>query len=76
MFSEFLQSEIDDIEHQAAFTKEQQAVFDELRKDENKDSVIMKQLGMSRNHYYKVKKIVALKVLKIMARIDDNGKTK
>lgn len=76
MFSEFLQSEIDDIEHQAAFTKEQKAVFDELRKDENKDSVIMKQLGMSRNHYYKIKKVVAFKVLKIMARIDEQTKTK
>lgn len=76
MFSEFLQSEIDDIEHQAAFTKEQQAIFNELRKEENKDSVIMKQLGMSRNHYYKVKKVVALKVLKIMARIDEQTKTK
>lgn len=76
MFSEFLQSEIDDIERQAAFTKEQQEIFNELRKEENKDSVIMKQLGMSRNHYYKVKKVVALKVLKIMARIDDQTKTK
>lgn len=73
MFGEFLQWEIDEIERQAAFTKEQRLIFCELRKCEDKDSVIMHRLHMSRNHYYKTKKEVALKVLKIMERIDKNG---
>lgn len=50
----------------ANFTDTQQAIFNAMNKDYIYDISVMQNLGMSKNHYYSIKKITADKVERIV----------
>ena len=68
MFECLLQKEIDEIIEKAAFTHDQKQVFNALVYNELNDKGIIQMLNMERHKYYKVKKQVLDKVLRIIEK--------
>lgn len=68
MLDNLLQSEIDDIVSKAAFNYDQKKVFDALVYAEMNDKGIIQQLHYDRHKYYKIKKQVMTKVLRIIEK--------
>lgn len=50
----------------ANFTEAQQVIFDAMNKDYMYDLAVMQHLGIPANHYYKIKRITADKVERIV----------
>lgn len=67
--SEFVQAEYEKIVALARFTDEQRGIFDLLNEDKLNDEGIMLKMNLSRKRYYKVKKIVLQKVIKILPNL-------
>ena len=63
---EFTRREIEYINSEAAWTEEQSAVFQELVRGKYNDSGIILALHMDRNHFYRIKKQIKLKLIKIL----------
>ena len=56
--SDFTKSELQRIRDEANFSPDQLAVFEALNKDTYYDYAIMVNLGLSRNRYYEVERII------------------
>lgn len=65
-YEEFIQSQIDLINSQAALTEIQKKIFNYLLKNQLLDEGIAMELGMSRAAYYRHKKILQNKIRKIL----------
>lgn len=68
MLDELLQAEIDEILEKAAFTIDQRKIFDLLHDGELNDKGIIERLSMERHKYYKIKKQVMNKIIKIIEK--------
>lgn len=65
-YEEFIQSQIDLINSQAALTEIQKKIFNYLLKNQLLDEGIAMELGMSRAAYYRHKKILQNKIRKVL----------
>lgn len=65
-YEEFIQSQIDLINSQAALTEIQKKIFNHLLKNQLLDEGIAMELGMSRAAYYRHKKILQNKIRKVL----------
>lgn len=65
-YEEFIQSQIDLINSQAALTGIQKKIFNHLLKNQLLDEGIAMELGMSRAAYYRHKKILQNKIRKVL----------
>ena len=65
-YEEFIQSQIDLINSQAALTEIQKKIFNHLLKNQLLDEGIAMELGMSRASFYRQKKILQNKIRKVL----------
>ena len=65
-YEEFIQSQIDLKNSQAALTEIQKKIFNHLLKNQLLDEGIAMELGMSRAAYYRHKKILQNKIRKVL----------
>lgn len=66
VFTEFIKADIDYIKENANFTEEQEKIFDLLLTGKYIDVGIANQLGLRNNTYYKIKKQIVKKILRIL----------
>lgn len=65
-----IQSDIDEINNLAAWTRDQEEVFKMLVDNSFNDSGIMSELNLRRSRYYEIKKQVTEKVVRITDKND------